>query len=308
VILLCGIPSEPPMAMVAAQLERHGLAFAFFNQRRFADASIELDLTRPAIGGDLRLGRERIRLEDVSGAYLRLMDDRILPELRGLAPDASARVPCRRLHEDLTTWSELTSTRVVNRIGPMATNGSKPYQAQFARRAGFSIPDTLVSNDPELVRAFLHRHGRVIYKSTSGTRSIVRELLPADIDRLDDIRWCPVQFQDHVAGVDVRVHVVGTRVFATRVHSGASDYRYAVRLGSEPARLEPTTLDDEVGDRCVALSRTLGLDFSGIDLRLADDGRIVCFEVNPCPAYSYYESHTGQPIAQAVARYLAGAD
>jgi hypothetical protein len=31
-------------------------------------------------------------------------------------------------------------------------------------------------------------------------------------------------------------------------------------------------------------------------------------EANPCPAYSYYEAHTGQPIARAVARYLAGAD
>jgi hypothetical protein len=28
--------------------------------------------------------------------------------------------------------------------------------------------------------------------------------------------------------------------------------------------------------------------------------------VNPSPAFSYYEAHTGQPIAQAIARYLAG--
>ena len=31
-----------------------------------------------------------------------------------------------------------------------------------------------------------------------------------------------------------------------------------------------------------------------------------CFEVNPSPAFSYDEAHTGQPIAQAIARYLAG--
>jgi hypothetical protein len=28
--------------------------------------------------------------------------------------------------------------------------------------------------------------------------------------------------------------------------------------------------------------------------------------VNPSPAFSYYESHTRQPIARAVARYLCG--
>jgi hypothetical protein len=29
-------------------------------------------------------------------------------------------------------------------------------------------------------------------------------------------------------------------------------------------------------------------------------------EVNPCLAYTYYEGHTGQPIARAVADHLAG--
>ncbi len=41
-------------------------------------------------------------------------------------------------------------------------------------------------------------------------------------------------------------------------------------------------------------------------MRLAPDGRIYCFEVNPCPAFSYYEESTGQPIARALAEYLTG--
>ena len=53
-------------------------------------------------------------------------------------------------------------------------------------------------------------------------------------------------------------------------------------------------------------ARGLGLDFAGIDLKLSPDGRVYCFEVNPCPAYSYYQDHAGQPIARAVAFYLAG--
>ncbi|RYF03747.1 MAG: hypothetical protein EOO78_06335 [Oxalobacteraceae bacterium] len=60
--------------------------------------------------------------------------------------------------------------------------------------------------------------------------------------------------------------------------------------------------------RCVDLSRTLDLAFSGIDLRIAPDGAVYCFEVNPCPAYTYYESHTNQPIAARLAEYLSGHD
>jgi hypothetical protein len=32
----------------------------------------------------------------------------------------------------------------------------------------------------------------------------------------------------------------------------------------------------------------------------------VCFEVNPMPAYSHYEAHTGLPIASALVAYLDG--
>jgi glutathione synthase/RimK-type ligase-like ATP-grasp enzyme len=56
----------------------------------------------------------------------------------------------------------------------------------------------------------------------------------------------------------------------------------------------------------VRLVRGLGLAFAGVDLRIGPDGEVTCFEVNPCPAFSYYEQQTGQPIAAAVAAYLAG--
>ena len=56
-----------------------------------------------------------------------------------------------------------------------------------------------------------------------------------------------------------------------------------------------------------ALAASLGLEFSGIDLRITPDGEAVCFEVNPSPAFSYYEQAAGVPIAAALARRLAAA-
>jgi D-alanine-D-alanine ligase-like ATP-grasp enzyme len=48
----------------------------------------------------------------------------------------------------------------------------------------------------------------------------------------------------------------------------------------------------------------MGLLLAGIDLRRTDDGEWCCFEVNPSPGFSFYEDHTGQPIAAAVAELL----
>lgn len=104
----------------------------------------------------------------------------------------------------------------------------------------------------------------------------------------------------------MRVHVIGEQIFATRVVSTATDYRYAGSNGGRPARLEATVLDDSVAQRCVDLTHSLGLRFSGLDLRVPTEGDVICFEANPCPAYAYYEGHTGQPIAAAVAKHLVG--
>src|SRR5262249_29448418 len=126
------------------------------------------------------------------------------------------------------------------------------------------------------------------------------------LPRLAALRWCPTQFQQYVEGVDVRVHVIGDELFPTRITSAATDYRYARSQAGEPAALTATEIADEGAGKCIRLTHDLGLAFAGIDLKFAPDGQVFCFEVNPCPGYSYFEANSGQPIARAVARYLAG--
>jgi hypothetical protein len=305
VVLVCGIPSETPVALVIDALADLGHAFVVFNQRSFADAEFTYEISAGEVSGELRIGRTTVSLEQVIGVYTRLMDDRQLPEYLALPEGAPDRGRCRALHDALTHWIELTPARVVNRMAAMGSNASKPYQAQLIVRHGFAVPETIVTNDPERVRDFRARHGRVIYKSASSMRSIVRLLEDADLERLDHIRWCPTQFQACVEGTDVRVHVVDREVFATEITTDATDYRYAVREGRR-AELRAIELDTGVAARCIALARGLGLAFAGIDLRRTPDGAWVCFEANPSPGFSYYELSTHQPIADAVARYLVG--
>jgi glutathione synthase/RimK-type ligase-like ATP-grasp enzyme len=305
VILLCGIPSETPLRLVASRLEDMDAPFVMLNQREFANCEIWFEVNREAIRGEMYIGERIYRLQEFVAVYPRMMDDRALPELADEPPDSNLRKYCRTFHDTLMRWMEIAPARVINRCAPMATNSSKPFQAQLIREQGFRTPETLITNDPELVRSFRARHGRVIYKSISAVRSIVQELSDEDEERLDRIRWCPTQFQAFVDGTNLRVHTVGNEVFATAVRSEATDYRYATRQSGEPAELREVVLSDELREQCLMLSRSLGLEFAGIDLKITPDDEVYCFEVNPCPAFSYYEANTNQPISAAVARYLA---
>lgn len=304
-ILLCGIPSETPLAMVREQLNRLNVPYVMFNQRKFASTEMDFEISRGRVTGEIQLENRSYRLEDFCGVYTRLMDDRLLPELKDEPANSPKRCYCRALHDTLIHWFEVAPTRVVNRTVPMGSNFSKPYQSQLIREQGFAVPETLITNDPDLVREFLKQHKRVIYKSISGIRSIVQTLEEGDLKRLDAIRWCPTQFQQFVEGTNVRVHTVDTKVFATAVSTDTTDYRYAYRQGGE-TELKAIELPDELASRCIGLSRALGLVFAGIDLKITPDEQVFCFEVNPCPAFSYYEANTGQPIARALVGYLAG--
>jgi len=304
-ILVAGIPTEPPLADVIDALHDRGADVIVLNQRQFDNIDMSFvidDAGNP--DGLLNIGRASWLLHDIQSVYIRLMDDRRLPELANEPGHSPRRARCRALHDTLVSWTDITPSRVINRTAAMATNASKPFQAQLITTHGFETPETVITNDPDVAREFCATHPRVVFKSISGVRSIVREITAADIARLDQIRFCPVQFQEHVDGVDVRVHVVGAEVFASEIASQAVDYRYAVSQTDSPATMQPIELPPDLADRCVTLTAALGLEFSGIDLSLTQDGRTVCFEVNPSPGYTYFEAHTRQPIAAAVARLL----
>lgn len=295
--LLIGLPSEPPIAAVARALERTDAAYLVLSQRALARGSVHTRWADGASACAIEADGERFTLDDVAGVYTRITNWSDLPEA---AQDDGFLARAQQIHEALETWLETTSACVINRTSANDTNNSKPYQAAIIRDY-FDVPDTLVTNDPATASAFLDAHSSVIYKSISGERSIVTAVSDVDRERLPLLATAPVQFQERVPGLDIRVHVVGEEVFASAVECDAVDYRYDP---SGAARFTPVELPAKTADACIALTARLGLELSGVDLRLADDGRIVCFEVNPSPAYSVYESATGQPIAAAIARHL----
>ena len=302
-ILLWGLLADDPMAAVHARLRELNAPVRFLDQRRVLETTVRISAgrTRVTVAG------EEFDLDAVRAAYVRPHDSTRLPAVRTRPPAAPEWRHAAEVDQVLNAWTDRTPAYVLNRPEAGASNGSKPYQLRIVAAAGFLVPPTVVTNDPARAAAFLAAHGDVIVKSTSGIRSRVRRVGPADTARLPDVRTCPTQFQRHVPGTDVRVHVVGTEVFAVEVDSEADDYRYARAQGLRAPVLTGIDLPDDVAARCRDLAKRLGLPVAGIDLRRTPDGEWYCFEVNPSPGFTYYESQTGQPIAAAIAGLLAAA-
>jgi RimK-like ATP-grasp domain len=301
-ILLWGLPHERPIALVHAALHRLGFPVTFLDQRQVLRTAVELGVDS-MIDGMLRTPDETIDLNAVTAVYLRPYDWRSLPEIE----QAGSRSPVWRhaleVEDVLASWLELTPALVVNRLAAMSATNSKPDQASYIRTCGFAVPDTLITTDPTAAQEFWEKHGAVIYKSISGVRSIVSRLTTERARRFDDLVWCPTQFQQYIPGRDYRVHVVGHDVFACEIVSAADDYRYAASQGAS-VDIRTYDLPQEMADRCRRLAATMGLLVAGIDLRRTPDGQWYCFEINPSPAFSYYQGATNQPIDEAIAHLL----
>jgi glutathione synthase/RimK-type ligase-like ATP-grasp enzyme len=302
-ILLWGLATDRPTALIAHRLQEFGAPFVFLDQRYAHETWVEAEFGA-RVTGALSLHDVTARLEDVKAAYIRPYDAKRIPGL--VDGNASLADRIDRLDATLLAWADVAPATIINRPEAMVTNDSKPHHARTIRSSGFLTPPTLITNDRTALRTFQAEHGDLIFKSASGIRSIVKRLLPCDVRRLEKLEWCPTQFQKYIEGVDVRVHVIGGETFAAEIRSDADDYRYAHATGVG-IEIQKTTIPDDVAERCCALTRALGLVFSGIDLRRTNDDNWYCFEVNPSPGFSYYQDQTGVPIDLAVARHLTQA-
>jgi hypothetical protein len=190
----------------------------------------------------------------------------------------------------------------------------KAYQLRVAQDVGLEIPATLITNCPGAVHDFVAPRGceRVVYKAFSATEQEWREtrlLRPDELPLLGNVRYTPVIFQEYVeAEVDLRITIVGDEIFPAAIHSQDTSYKVDFRMDIARARIEPTSLPDDVEDKLRAFMKRLGLVYGAVDMRRTREGRHVFLEVNPAGQWLFVEHFSGQPIAATLARVLAAND
>lgn len=283
-VMLWGLSGDPPFDAIRRELARVGAPHVVLDQRTMEDDPID-----PA---------------GVGAIFLRPYDARLVRD--DVSTDYATIQAAQACQFERFAWAEVADALVINRPSAMASNSSKPFQAELIRRNGFDIPATIVTTSPDDARDFIARHGHAIYKSVSDARSTITRVDALSSDGLADVANCPTQFQAHISGTDWRVHVVGDDVFACEIHCAADDYRCAVSDGI-PLEMRSASLPEHIAARCHSLSRALNLPVCGIDLRRSADDRWYCFEANPAPVFTYYEAATSQPLTAAIVAVLLAA-
>ncbi len=322
-VLVLTQPHDAHAVAVTARLRSAGTAVTVFDPAEFpAAATLSLEIT--ASGHTRRFltrGGDRIDLDTVGSVWFRRpREPRAHDEVTDPAIREYVEQECEVFAAAL--WDDLDALTVPGTRADIRSAGRKQTQLRLAGRLGFELPPTLITTGPDEFLDFWDAHeGRVITKPLQrswlirGDDGFARMAEPAttvDVAAAEAMRLCPLIVQAYVPKrVELRVTVVGTRVFAAEIHSQDSNHTRLDWRCYDPAttRHAVHTLPADVARRCLLLVTELGLRYGAIDLILTPDGRYVFLEINPSGQWLWIEDATGLPISDALADLLrSGAD
>ncbi len=191
----------------------------------------------------------------------------------------------------------------------------KVNQLRVSQDVGLTIPETLITNDPEEAGRFAERRGpgRVVFKAFSAFEDEWREtrlLGDEELEKIENVAHAPVIFQEYVeAEYDVRLTVVGDQMFAAAIHASETSYPIDCRMDIANAKIEAIDLPAPLRRRVLAFMNRMGLVYGAIDFRRrASDGEFVFLEINPAGQWLFIEERTQQPISRALANLLQQQD
>lgn len=303
-VLLATNKRDVTTDFIALELERRGVSFLRLNTEDLAEYQVVMPDGDP---GQMRLlGKNReLELAKVTGAYYRRPHP---PEF----PDRPAHIATYLQAEWSailrSIWNALAG-RWLNCPFAILRAEDKPRQLAVARAEGLRVPRTIVTNDPDNAQRFLSQQPTV----TKPLRHALVEdggygkvVFTSRVDRghkLEGLEAAPVILQAEVLKkADVRVVVVDEQVFATAIGSQAHeetsvDWRKGVRPDLEHRAI---TLPDDVSKACIAVTQSLNLRYSAIDLVEDRDGCFWFLEANPNGQWAWIEQRTGAKIAKAI--------
>lgn len=295
------------------EFRRRGEACLRWNLDQFpVGSAITFSWSNGNFNADLFTDGRRLDIQSIGSVWCRGFRPLGLPD--GLSePDRIfVQSEAQRALDSLMT---ITNALWINHPHSHARANSKPAQLFVANQIGFHIPPTVITNDPFRAREFVAKSdGQTVYKAMSQSLSLERGkalftglITEKEMAKLGLIRVSPGVFQAFVPkAYEVRVTVVGSRVFSGKIDSQATiethiDWRH------RPFDMEetPISLPLEIETKIQSFMKVFGLVYGAFDFIVTPDGRYVFLEINPAGQYMWVETKTQLPITQALVDVLS---
>ena len=303
---------EPTADWLVEAMRERAVPCLRWNLDRFPIGStLTYQASNDRFSAELCVDGRNLDLDEVGSIWCRGFRPSGFPDTLPQPDHRFAQLESQRALDALMTTSDVLW---VNHPQRHARANSKPAQLCVAQRLGFDIPATVITNDPKRARALASRpNSRTIYKAMSQSLELEDDkalftgiVTTKELDALELIQISPGIFQTLVPkAYEIRVTVVGNRVFSGKINSQASpeteiDWRHRP-FDMDP---EPITLPPKVETRIHQFMSEFGLVYGAFDFIVTPDRRYVFLEINPAGQYMWMETQTKLPITAALVDVL----
>lgn len=267
--------------------------------------------------------KKRILKDIRQGKIVNLEDVRVIwwrrpfnpgPQISDLIKDEKIKEFTKlQVEETLSNlWDSLASNCFwVNHPRNNYKASAKLYQLDIAQRAGFLVPDSILTNDPEKALEFCKTHQKVVIKTLRQKPLVFNGKIygfytslvsKEDLNFIQDVQYAPVLLQEYIEkDLELRVTVVGNEVFTAAIDSqatekGAIDWR---KENPTKQRWFSYNIPRWVYDACIQILRHFDLNFGAIDIIVNPNGQFVFLEINPNGQWAWLEIEIGLPISDA---------
>ena len=307
-ILIISHEQDPHAERVIRHLQADGQKVLLLNLTELPDRaslSIQYDPPDHPRIDYVRNGGASYPLHEVKSVWWRRPQ---VPDLSSVTDPQVNLFTANEWNEAINGLWQLLDARWMNDPTRDDAASRKARQLRVAAEVGLQVPRTLITTDVQRARRFISELGPAgtIYKTFSCTHAIWREtrlLRAQDMEHLEAVSIAPVIFQQFIpAESDLRITAVGGKLFPAAIRSVARDGLVDFRMSVGDAALRAEELPAELTEKLLAL-----LVYGAIDVRRTPAGEYYFFEVNTAGEILFVEDRTGQPIARAIADWLADA-
>ncbi len=190
----------------------------------------------------------------------------------------------------------------------------KPIQLARAASVGLRPPASIITSDPNRAKAFISLlDGPALYKGLGRALAPDPATVPSAATRIveedeidESIGMTAHLFQEFLdKSYEVRVTVVGRRMFAVEIHAWSDAARLDWRTDYAALTYSPTSVSQRLQSRISALMHGFGLVFGALDFVVTQDGDWRFLELNPNGQWLWLAAETGLPIAEAIGNELS---
>lgn len=191
---------------------------------------------------------------------------------------------------------------------------NKVYQLKLAKKLGFNVPRTIITNDfIELEKFIQSCNSNIIIKPLSMGRIespvdvkliYTNKVRKEHIENIQKFTLTPAIFQEYIEKeFEVRVTVIANKVISAVVKSQENEDT-KVDWRRKKLKFIPFKLPDRIERKCVKLLEELNISFGAIDLIKTTTNQYFFLEINPNGQWAWLEIESDLKISDEIIKFL----